>query len=330
MRRISPYLKLLIGTGIFLILCSKFSLSLNSIFKCRDKWQWVAVACLIPITISPAVSVNRWKLYLKLTGINERFWPLWKINLISTFQGLLLPSTQGVDAFRMYHISERHPEGVGGASGSVLIERMIGMLIWCGIALVGLPFVLLYASSKWPIFLTVVGFALASSLASVLVVNPKLHSLYANKRPKSSFLNRVVNFLDETHGTLVSFPYRKVLWSSIALILIYQFCSISCVWLLFNAYGVSLPIYMHMAFYPVIAIIAMMPVTIGGFGVREGAFAYFYSFACVPAEIAVCVSILNYMILTLIPAMLGGIVWVLDEYFTIFRSKFLKHFTCER
>ena len=308
--RVSVILKFSISAVLLGILCSKFSV-FNTGFKdgLRDS-RCVVIAIALPFTIIPIVTVNRWKLFLKLCGIDEKFLNLWKINLISCFQGLVLPSTQGFDAFRMYHIAKRHPEGVGGAAGSVLIERMIGMLVWCGIALVGLPLVLRHVETKWSIAMAVIGFSVAAAIGSLLVVSPRFHRLYAGRRPKMKVLAKVIGFLDKTHETLVTFPYRKVLLSSIGLIIVYQFCSITCVWLLFNAYGVSLPLYMHMAFYPVIAIIAMMPVTIGGFGVREGAFAYFYSLVGGPAEVSVCVSVANYVVLSLLPAALGGVIWL--------------------
>lgn len=307
--------KIAITLFLLLILVQKTQVSIPAIFTRMNQWLFVVPALAIPVTIVPLVSVNRWKLYLALTGICESFWSLWRINLISTFQGLVLPSTQGLDALRMYHIARRHPESSGGAAGSVIVERMIGMLVWCGIAVAGLPFVFPYLESKWPVVFAVVGFAAAAIGGTALVVSPWFHGLYAGRRPKFILLSRVVSFLDATHGTLVNFPYRKVIWSSIGLIVVYQFCSITCVWLLFQAYGVTLPLYMHMAFYPVIAIIAMMPITIGGFGVREGAFAYFYSLVGVPAEVSVCVSVANYVVLCLLPASLGGLIWLWELAF---------------
>lgn len=309
-RIIFRLLKLILGVGLLAVLFLKFGLSISMLRDRIEFWELLALTCIIPLSIVPLVSVNRWKLYLALTGISERFWPLWRINLISTFQGLVLPSTQGLDALRMYHIARRHPESSGGAAGSVIVERMIGMLVWCGIAVAGFPFVFPYLESKWPVVFAVAGFAAAAIGGTALVVSPWFHGLYAGRRPKFILLSKVVSFLDATHGTLVNFPYRKVLLSSIGLIVVYQFCSITCVWLLFQAYGVTLPLYMHMAFYPVIAIIAMMPVTIGGFGVREGAFAYFYSLVGVPAEVSVCVSVANYVVLSLLPAALGGVIWL--------------------
>ena len=305
-------LKATVGLGILSILCRRFSVSFSAFHSGLVNPLFLILASFLPLSVIPFVSINRWKMFLSETGIRERFWPLWKINLVSTFQGLVLPSTQGVDAFRMYHIAKRHPEGVGGAAGSVLIERMIGVLVWCGIALVGLPLVLRHVETKWSIAIAVIGFSVAAVIGSLLVVSPRFHRLYAGRRPKMKVLAKVIGFLDKTHETLVTFPYRKVLLSSIGLIIVYQFCSITCVWLLFNAYGVSLPLYMHMAFYPVIAIIAMMPVTIGGFGVREGAFAYFYSLVGVPAETSVCVSVANYVVLCLLPAALGALLWLWD------------------
>lgn len=307
--------KLFVGSCLLWWLFLRFRISWASFGEGVDFGGYVLGAALIPLTVIPVVTVNRWRLFLRLLGVREGFFALWKINLISMFQGLILPSTQGFDAFRMYHIAKRHPEGVGGAAGSVLIERMIGMLVWCGIALVGLPLVLRHVETKWSIAMAVIGFSVAAVIGSLLVVSPRFHRLYAGRRPKMKVLAKVIGFLDKTHETLVTFPYRKVLLSSIGLIIVYQFCTITCVWLLFNAYGVNLPFYMHMAFYPVIAIIAMMPVTIGGFGVREGAFAYFYSLVGVPAEVSVCVSVANYVVLSLLPAALGGVIWLWELAF---------------
>lgn len=314
-KKIVSLLKILVSVALLAILTQKFAISWSNFATGVKSLTCLLMACGLPFTIVPLISVNRWRLFLACIGIEENFFTLWKINMVSMFQGLILPSTQGFDAFRMYHIAKRHPEGVGGAAGSVLIERMIGMLVWCGIALVGLPLVLRHVETKWSIAMAVIGFSVAAVIGSLLVVSPRFHRLYAGRRPKMKVLAKVIGFLDKTHETLVTFPYRKVLLSSIGLIVVYQFCSITCVWLLFNAYGVSLPLYMHMAFYPVIAIIAMMPVTIGGFGVREGAFAYFYSLVGVPAEVSVCVSVANYVVLCLLPAALGGVIWLWELVF---------------
>lgn len=309
-KKIVSLLKILVSLALLAILTRKFAISWSNFATGVKSLTCLLMACGLPFTVIPLISVNRWKFFLSCIGIEENFFTLWKINMVSIFQGLVLPSTQGFDVLRMFHLSHRHPNCSGRAAGSVIVERIFGVLVFCAIGLTGLPFVLRYVESKWPIVLGVAGFSLVAVLGTVLVLNKRLHGLYVGRRPKIRILSKIVSFLDSTHGVLVSFPYRKVMFSSIVLILMFQLSTVLSVYLLFCAYGISLPFYMHMAFYPVIAIIAMMPVTIGGFGVREGAFAYFYSLVGVPAEVSVCVSVANYVVLCLLPAALGGVIWL--------------------
>lgn len=310
MKKIRVVLKFCISILLLWTLCSKLNVSFDSIRKNLIVGVWLLPVVFIPFIVQPFLSMNRWRLFLRMAGVIENIFSLWRISLLSQFIGLVLPSTQGHDALRMYYISKRHPDCVGAASGSVIIERMFGVLVFCGIALVGLPYVLGHVDKIEPIVFTVVGFTATAVLGVFAVVNRNAYNLYARWRPRNFVGKKIVDFLGATHATLVNFPYRKVMLSSIILILLFQLSTILSVYLLFRAYGIDLPFYMHMAFYPVIAIIAMMPVTIGGFGVREGAFAYFYSLVGVPAEVSVCVSVANYVVLCLLPAALGGVIWL--------------------
>ena len=317
--RIYGLLKVFVTVGILLLLVMKFSLSLSVLTKITTP-SCLAISAAIVLFVVMSVSTNRWQVFLEQMGIKEKFWPLWKINIIAMFQGLILPSTQGADVIRMYHLAKRHPGQVGGASGSVLVERIFGVLIWCSVAVIGLPFVLKYVETKWTVLFAVLGFFFAAIVGTVLVMNRRIHTLYEGRRPRIKLLAKVVSVLDSIHSSLIGFPYLKVLGSSIVLILVCQMAAIVNVWLIFMAYGVSLPFYMHMAFYPVIAIIAMMPVTIGGFGVREGAFAYFYSLVGVPVEVAVSVSVVNYVFVTLIPAAIGALLCGWDQIINVFMN----------
>lgn len=115
-----------------------------------------------------------------------------------------------------------------------------------------------------------------------------------------------------THESLVEFSFHKVFRSSIVYISLFQLSTILVGWFLFRACGQSVPFGIHLAFYPVIVTFAMLPVTIGGVGLREGGFAYFYPLVGVPPDVAIAVSVLNYLVLNLLPAPLGGILWLLD------------------
>lgn len=273
---------------------------------------WLLAACAIPFTLIPVVSVNRWKLFLAQMGIHESFWPLYKINLIANFQGLILPSSQGFDVLRMYHLAKRHPGCSAQATGSVLVERLFGMWIFCAMALAGMAFAWPRLENPRPMAWAVGVFSAMVALGSVLLLNRRLYALYADRIPDSPKWGRLARFLRDTHESLVDFPYRKVFLSSVLYIFLFQLATILVGWFLFRACGHPVHFGVHLTFYPIISTIALIPVTIGGFGLREGGFAFFYPLVGIPPEVAIAVSILNYAILVLLPAPLGALLWLLD------------------
>lgn len=301
-----------ISLTVLWVLCRHFSVSWSSVSVALRHPGWLLAACTIPFTIIPLVSVNRWKLFLAQMGIHERFWPLWKINLMAMFQGLVLPSSQGFDVLRMWHLAKRHPGCSAKATGSVLIERIIGMWVFCTMALAGLVFTLPHLDNPRPVAIAVGAFALAVAMGSALLLSKRLYALYARKIPNVPKWGRIAKFLRDSHESLVEFPFRKVFLSSIVYIALFQLSTILVGWFLFRACGQPVPFGIHLAFYPVIATFAMLPISIGGFGLREGGFAYFYPLVGVPPDIAIAVSVLNYLVLNLLPAPLGGVLWLLD------------------
>lgn len=289
-----------------------FRLSWRNVADVIRSPAWFLAACGMPFTLIPAVSVNRWKLFLSQMGIHERFWTLWKINLIANFQGLVLPSAQGFDVLRMYHLAKRHPGCSAQATGSVLVERLFGLWIFCAMAVAGLAFAMPRLENPRPAVWSVGIFSAAVAVGSVLLLNRRLYGFYAHKIPDTPKWGRLARFLRDTHESLVAFPYRKVFLSSLVYIFLFQLSTMLVSWFLFRACGTPVPFGIHMAFYPVISTIALLPVTIGGFGLREGGFAYFYALVGVPPEVAIAVSVLNYMVLTLFSVPLGALLWLLD------------------
>lgn len=302
-----------ISLTVLWVLCRHFSVSWSSVSVALRHSGWLLAACAIPFTIIPLVSVNRWKLFLAQMGIHERFWPLWKINLMAMFQGLVLPSSQGFDVLRMWHLAKRHPGCSAKATGSVLIERIFGMWVFCAMAVAGLVFAWPHLDDPRPVVAAVGAFSSAVAVGSCLLLNRRLHALYAKRIPDTPRWGKVTMFLRDTHESLVEFSFRKVFLSSIVYIFLFQLSTILVGWFLFRACGQPVTFGIHLAFYPVIVTFAMLPVTIGGFGLREGGFAYFYPLVGVPPDVAIAVSVLNYLVLNLLPAPLGGVLWLLDS-----------------
>ncbi|WP_053214335.1 lysylphosphatidylglycerol synthase transmembrane domain-containing protein [Pseudomonas sp. Q12-87] len=304
-------LRLIFAILIFVFLAKTLDIQLASLIDGIKAWQYLALAAGIPLTLSSFFSISRWQVFLRLNSIDEALPSLWKVSLVSQFQGLVFPSSQGGDAFRMLHIERRHPDKRGTAGSTVIIDRMMGLLVLCALTLCALPF-LPKSDNYTSLNITVLVISCIAVGAQISFSSRKIHTLYSHLIFQNSLLSRLLGYIEKLHASTVSFPYQRALKSSLLYIFCHQISLILVVYLVFRAYGYDIPFVQHLALYPVIAILTMVPLTIGGLGVREGFFVYFYGLLDVPANVAVGASLANYTLMVLIPATCGAIIYLWD------------------
>ena len=140
----------------------------------------------------------------------------------------------------------------------------------------------------------------------------RVHLFFENRKNNKK-IGKVLDFIDRTYFSIAHFPYKKSFFISTSLILLYQLATVFVVFLVFKAFDVNLPFSQHLAFYPIIAILSAIPVTISGLGLRESFFVYFYSLVGVAPEVAVTVSLVNYCVQVVLYASIGGVVYLIDS-----------------
>lgn len=278
-------------------------------------FRYIFIALVIPLFIIPIISSNRWRLFLHYVGVDETAVTLMKINFISMFQGLILPSSQGFDVLRIINIETKHPEQRGKVGSTIIIERMIGFVVLCFLSLIFS--IIVDIPNKGKVLVLIGGITIVLMIIVTLLLNKRVNSYLSEIQFKNQLLNRCYQYFNNFATSLTYFPYKKVLFSSVFLILLFQLSTILSVSLIFKAYGVCILFPTHISLYPIISLLSLVPITIGGFGIREGFFVYFYSQLGVPAEIAVSVSLMNYVVLSIVPALMGSILYIID----IFKKK---------
>jgi len=306
-------LKISITIGLFVFIFSRFNIQLSDIYTQIKRPSYIALA-FFSLLLFPIISINRWQLFLKFgSGIQESFWSLWKIVYISEFLGMVFPSTQGRDIVRMALIEKKHKSSQVSttSSSSVIIERLIGFLLLAAIGLISS--LMLSYPQKTKIVLLIGAINVILWLISIFLINKKTYSFLEKIIQKIKYFKTITRFIEKTHYSLVVFPYKKILLPSILLILLFQFSSVLVLYFVFLSYDIQLPFAQHLVFYPLIAILSLIPLSISGLGVREGFFVYFYSLVGVPPEIAVSVSLMFYLLGTIISIGIGGVLYLLKE-----------------
>ena len=105
--------------------------------------------------------------------------------------------------------------------------------------------------------------------------------------------------------SLTTIPFARcqrkhvALTATFALSLLYQFISVSVSYYVATAIGVKLSITVFLTFVPLVWCFTMIPISLGGIGLREVSFAYLFSLVGIPKEDSLIVSLATYLTLVI-------------------------------
>ncbi|HXJ34525.1 MAG TPA: lysylphosphatidylglycerol synthase transmembrane domain-containing protein [Candidatus Eisenbacteria bacterium] len=255
--------------------------------------SWVALALALYL-VGQGISALKWAVLGRSVGLRGSYLEYARFYFIGMFFNFLGVSTLGGDVVRALYLGRGHRPGL--ALNSVLFDRVSGLAI-----LMALGSVTLLAYPQYH-FAGPISFALMAG-GIVLVVGwwtcPRLVKLL----PKDNRIRRQV----ETDLA----PFwrdRGVLLRAVALSLAFHLSQVCVQWLLGRAVGVTLPFSYCLVFHPVLSIMMALPVSIGGFGVREGGYLYFLGLIDVQDSVAVTIGLL-WWVVTAIAGLVGGAIF---------------------
>ena len=240
---------------------------LASLFPSRQlsTLGWLAGGLAV-YTLAVFLSTVRWAQVLHALEIPSDLPPLISHTLAGMFVSNFLPSTVGGDVLRVTRLSaangERHT-----SVASVVVERLTGFLV--------LPFITLAALLGNPTLLDLgqasrlsVTVALATLAALVMIV-----VLVSSPRVGERFAGRSwLGFVAAVHLGLARLRRDPgaavgVLVSAFA----YQLAMVAGAWMAGHAMGIQVGWSAMMAFIPIVAIAQVLPISVSGLGLREGA-----------------------------------------------------------
>ncbi|MDP3921357.1 MAG: lysylphosphatidylglycerol synthase transmembrane domain-containing protein [Candidatus Omnitrophota bacterium] len=253
------------------------------------RWDIFALG-LVPVLMIRFLTAYKWQLLIEAkgekVGYRHLLWSVW----VSNFLGSFLPATAGGDAVRMYSLgasSGRHAEAVS----SVAMDRITGAVSMMVAAFVGA----LWAAIVWGrnevlIVMAAPAFAVAAMVAFLIV--PGLQNL-ADK-----ILNRFnafpgIKLIREAYSALCDYKeHGRILGVVFALALMNQLMRVLIVWSLAKSTSMSLSFADCAILVPPALLVSMLPISIAGWGVREGALVYFLNIAGAAAPAIFAVALL--------------------------------------
>jgi uncharacterized protein (TIRG00374 family) len=279
--------------------------------------SWNAIYFLIAVllgVVRNGVFAYRWKITLVVSRIETSFLTLVKFYFVGAFFNLFLPTALGGDVVRGYDLAIYSGKRMG-AVASVLVERIVGFFALACIALLAL----LLGSGEINdttvttiVLIVCLGFfALTVVLFNVKVMK-RLFGMFKFAKPWN-----LGERLDRMYDSLRAFTAHKaLLWQCFALSIICQTLAILAAYSLALAIDLKLaPVYFFMVL-PMIWIITMVPLSINGLGLREGAFVFFFTKVGVSDSDALLLSLLN-LSQMMVLGLMGGIAYLLDQVFPL-------------
>lgn len=262
---------------------------------------WLAGA-LIATLSSFVLAAVRWREVLRAIGCDQPLSRLLGLVLAGQFVSNALPSTVGGDVLRVRRLARDIGSSLD-AMASVVLERLVGWLVLPALTFLGLGLNggLRRLGSPAAIALGVAVVTIAGLGAFLGILADRRT---ARRLAGRTGWRRVASAVAEVLGGLRDHPTAGP--NVVAIGAVYSITLVLAAWMAARVIGIDqVGPTAVLAFYPAVLVLQALPIGIAGFGIREGALVLFLTPLGVPAEQAMALGVLLYL-LTAVASLLGA------------------------
>lgn len=266
----------------------------------RFSAEWVVLALAIS-TLQIMLCAWRWQLTAGLIDVPLRFAYALREYYLALLVNQLLPGGVLGDAGRAHRHATQAPSK-GRAWRAVIIERASGQIAVVVLTLTALLLSPLWHAALGGALITAVGLSALATLAAVIVSGLLLRQRFGHWLAKLPHWCQALAH-DVRRGLLRQGVWPQQLLSSLVIVLSYGLVMVCAA----RAIGVELPALQVLALTPVLLLAMLVPFSVAGWGLREGAAAGVWALVGLPPAQGVAVS-LSYGVLVLLASLPG--IWV--------------------
>jgi uncharacterized protein (TIRG00374 family) len=270
-------------------------------------WLYLGLSVVI-LNLDRFLMSYKWSILLKARGIRFSFPELVRGYYIGTTWGSVLPGTIGGDVIRAYRLSHQGTASTDVVS-SVILERALGAV--AGLMMAALCLIVAAAILQvfpwWITLLTLLGGFLAIAFTWMLLRKKQVpDSSSEPSRPRAGWIKRLTTVyeacLDYRQHPMAM--VRFVAWS-----LVEQCVPVVCVYLTALALGIPASLLSVATFTPLVVTLSKIPVSVDGFGIREGLYVYLLGLVGVTPSEAFTLGLVSHVIgnVSLLPGFLISI-----------------------
>lgn len=262
----------------------------------------LAVAAIAVMMGQLLATAWRWQLIGRIMDVPLGGGETVRLTLIGQFFSQTLPSAIGGDAVRAWALARRGVPA-GKAAGSVLADRGIALLVLIG--LVGATWPLLHVRVPDP--------ALRGAVAALVVGTGCGLGLFLAFQARLSIILGRVRALRPlaaiTKDIACILTRVRAIVPIVAVSVAVHLGVIASAWLLALAVAIDVSFLDCLVLVPPIVLVTTLPISIGGWGVREGAAVLAFGFVGVPAADALALSV-AFGLTQIAVGLPGGALWL--------------------
>lgn len=263
---------------------------LLAVFQQAEPWGW-CLALFLYAGVQMSLSSSRWRVLAEPLGFSAPWRHYFTLYYIGLFFNLFLPTSMGGDVVRAWTLAETKDRRMR-AFLSVVSDRLSGLLalvlLACGATL------LFERPLPWWLLGTVWG--LAAGLVGGYAMLPWL----SRRSEKLRTLAQSLSF-SRTH--------LKGWFLALGISIAVQSASVIQIALMGRALGLNVPFLGYAVVVPLVSLLTMLPISVGGMGVREGSLILLLAPFGVGEAGALALG-LSWFAMNLVMGLAGGLVYL--------------------
>ena len=258
------------------------------------------------------VCALRWKLIGGSCGYPITFGESVRTYLMGSFFSHFLPTGKGGDIARGIIVAKQHDYSLGGIMGTILVERINGLIVATGIMIFTSLFIVSRIVTLKNSMISSIILVLTLLIASVICLSPQFQELLI-RLVRHMRWQRLRNAIQDVIGVFKTFREKPNM-----IIIVTGFSLLNQAILIVSGFitaqaipGFHAPWYSFAIVIPLMLFMALLP-SIGGYGVRETGFVVFFGWFGVNAETAVTFAILR-LTFSLMFSLIGAFLFVVNN-----------------
>lgn len=309
--RLKAFLKLVISVGLIVWLFSRIDVN-EVLSMLKGTNLFLVVLGMILYTGAIVSNAIKWGVLLRAQNIRAPWHIMIQYTFVGVFFNNFLPANVGGDVMRGYGLSE-YIQRRADAAVSVVVDRLIGIMALTSMAAVSAVVAFAQRAVAVESLRAIAGIAVVTTAALAggfaLVLSRRLRLRIKLVMERFSLLEPLVPIYEQLSMAIGAYRHRgDALALAFGVALVTWVFSNFAQWVLAESLGGGLPLLYIFLLNPLIGLVLLIPISIGGLGVNQNAFEFFYGLVGIRAPLAVSVSLLLQVTIyaTSLP---GGVLW---------------------